>query len=106
MQLSVTMTIKKGGDFMKLPPEPGYLSSQWRREGDSQGQGRREGESVGPVCGSPGHRKEGEDEAESSGIASVLPGRSDSPSLATLQKTHRTLPRTSFTQQVKVDTRL
>lgn len=31
---------------MKLPPEAGYLSSQWRREGDSHGQGRREGESV------------------------------------------------------------
>lgn len=29
---------------MKLPPEAGSLSSQWRREGDSCGQGRREGE--------------------------------------------------------------
>lgn len=46
MQLSVTMTIKKGGDFTMLPPEAGSLSSQWRKEGDSRGQGRRKGEWV------------------------------------------------------------
>lgn len=72
MQLLVTMTIKTGGDFMKLPPEAGYLSSQWRREGDSHGQGRREGESV--LFAVPQGTERREDEAEISGTASALPG--------------------------------
>lgn len=48
MQLSVTMAIKKGGDFIKLPSDAGYLSSQsGRRAGDR--------DVKGPAC-SPGHR--------------------------------------------------